>query len=129
MSILGDLRQQRFQRLQRLGMIPAPPRIAPPKVVVVEEPAPPPPPENPLGPPPSNPLACVQYATCEAYEITREDMNGPSRTHRVTIPRQLAMYLARDMLGLAFPEIGRRFKKDHTTVLHGMRITDRRKAI
>ncbi|MBU0643248.1 MAG: chromosomal replication initiator protein DnaA, partial [Alphaproteobacteria bacterium] len=50
------------------------------------------------------------------------DMIGPKRVRSIARPRQVAMYLAKQLTSRSLPEIGRRFGgRDHTTVMHGVR--------
>ena len=57
-----------------------------------------------------------------AFGVTRKDLLGPSRLRRVLVPRQVAMYLARELCGLSLPRLGTAFGgRDHTTVLHACR--------
>jgi chromosomal replication initiator protein len=47
---------------------------------------------------------------------------SPSRVRRIARPRQIAMYLARQLTKMSYPQIGRRLGgRDHTTILHGNR--------
>ena len=49
-------------------------------------------------------------------------MIGPKRVRTVARPRQIAMYLAKQMTSRSLPEIGRRFGgRDHTTIMHGVK--------
>ncbi len=69
----------------------------------------------------------IQRAACQCFELSPEELLSASRTQRVVWPRQLAMYLARELTGESLPEIGRRFGgRDHTTVLHACRRTTSR---
>ena len=43
------------------------------------------------------------------------------RARIVSHPRQIAMFLAREMTGLSFPRIGQHFACDHTTIIHAVR--------
>ncbi|MBI2041787.1 MAG: hypothetical protein HYT20_02055, partial [Candidatus Nealsonbacteria bacterium] len=52
------------------------------------------------------------------YNLNLEDMKRRTRKSEIAKPRQIAMYLLRDMVGLSFPSIGRTFGLDHTTVLY-----------
>jgi chromosomal replication initiator protein len=71
----------------------------------------------------------VQAAACEAFGITREELVSPSRTARLTWPRQVAMYLARELTDQTLPAIGRAFGgRDHTTVMHACKRTAARMA-
>ena len=61
----------------------------------------------------------VQLACCEAFDISLDDLLSRNRATRVTWPRQVAMYLAREMTDTTLPSLGRQFGgRDHTTVLH-----------
>jgi chromosomal replication initiator protein len=64
----------------------------------------------------------VQAAACDAFGITLEELVSTSRSARVTWPRQVAMYLARELTDQSLPAIGRAFgNRDHTTVMHAVR--------
>jgi chromosomal replication initiator protein len=64
----------------------------------------------------------IQEAVSSFYGIDERYMTGKDRERRVCRPRQVAMYLARTMTPMSYPEIGRRFGgRDHTTVLHAFR--------
>lgn len=57
-----------------------------------------------------------------AFGVTAKELLGPSRLRRVLLPRQVAMYLARELSGLSLPRIGEAFGgRDHTTILHACR--------
>jgi chromosomal replication initiator protein len=69
----------------------------------------------------------VLQATCERFRVSTEELVSPSRSPRIALPRQLAMYLARELTGQSLPAIGRAFGgRDHTTVLHALRRTEQR---
>ena len=52
------------------------------------------------------------------FEIKISDLRSKNRSRRISIPRQIAMYLCREHTKLSLPEIGRHFGgKDHTTVI------------
>jgi chromosomal replication initiator protein len=58
----------------------------------------------------------------ERFEITSNDIRGDRRTRAISEPRQIAMYLSRQLTDHSLPEIGRKFGgKDHTTVLAACR--------
>lgn len=62
----------------------------------------------------------IQQAVANYYSITIEEMVGPRRNREVVVPRQVAMYLTRDMIGMSLPKIGDAFGgRDHSTVLNG----------
>jgi chromosomal replication initiator protein len=69
----------------------------------------------------------IQAATCELFGISSAELLSSSRTQRLSWPRQLAMYLARELTGQSLPAIGRQFGgRDHSTVLHACRRTSER---
>ncbi len=60
----------------------------------------------------------VQRIVGEHYRVKVSQLTGRERHQGITLPRQVAMYLAREFLGVSFPQIGHRFGgKDHTTVM------------
>lgn len=64
----------------------------------------------------------IQRKTAEFYKLDIRDLHSPRRTRRVARPRQVAMFLARELTMRSLPEIGKRFGgRDHTTVLHACR--------
>ena len=64
----------------------------------------------------------IQRKVSEHYNIRLSDMLGPKRLRSYARPRQVAMYLCKQMTSRSLPEIGRRFGgRDHTTVMHGVR--------
>ncbi|HLH13931.1 MAG TPA: chromosomal replication initiator protein DnaA [Solirubrobacteraceae bacterium] len=67
-------------------------------------------------------VADVQAAICRHFALSAEELLSPTRSARVAWPRQLAMFLARELTGQSLPEIGRQFGgRDHTTVMHACR--------
>ncbi len=64
----------------------------------------------------------IQRLVSEHYNIRLSDLIGPKRVRTIARPRQVAMYLAKQLTSRSLPEIGRRFGgRDHTTVMHGVR--------
>ena len=64
----------------------------------------------------------IQRRVSEHYNIRLSDMIGPKRQRGYARPRQIAMYLAKQLTTRSLPEIGRRFGgRDHTTVMHGVK--------
>lgn len=56
------------------------------------------------------------------YNIRMSDMVGPRRHRSIARPRQIAMYLCKELTSKSYPEIGRAFGgRDHTTVMHGIK--------
>ena len=66
-------------------------------------------------------VATIQAATAQEWGVTIEGLSSKSRTRHLTIPRQTAMYLIRELLGLQLVEIGIAFGgRDHSTVIHSL---------
>ncbi len=64
----------------------------------------------------------IQRKVSEHYNIRLADMIGPKRLRNIARPRQVAMYLAKQLTLRSLPEIGRRFGgRDHTTIMHGVK--------
>ncbi|GGA99212.1 chromosomal replication initiator protein DnaA [Allosediminivita pacifica] len=64
----------------------------------------------------------IQRKVAEHYNIRLSDMIGPKRVRVFARPRQVAMYLCKQLTRRSLPEIGRRFGgRDHTTVMHGVK--------
>lgn len=62
----------------------------------------------------------ILKAVAEVFRITPAELGGPRRSRRVVQPRQVAMYLLREIAQLSFPQIGEYLGgRDHTTVMYG----------
>ncbi len=67
----------------------------------------------------------IQRKVSDHYNIRLSDMIGPKRLRSFARPRQVAMYLCKQLTSRSLPEIGRRFGgRDHTTVMHGVKRID-----
>jgi chromosomal replication initiator protein len=63
----------------------------------------------------------VQEVVARRWGVTPEGLRSKVRTKTLTVPRQVAMYLAREMLGMQLVEIGQAFGgRDHSTVIHSV---------
>lgn len=61
----------------------------------------------------------IQNEVCKLFNVTIEQLKGKQRNKEIVIPRQIAMYLSREMTNNSLPKISHAFnKKDHTTVMH-----------
>ena len=61
----------------------------------------------------------IMAIVAEHYGVTVDDLKSKRRNREVSVPRQIAMYLVREMNGTSLPTIGMEFGgKDHTTVIH-----------
>ncbi|MEM8959464.1 MAG: chromosomal replication initiator protein DnaA [Pseudomonadota bacterium] len=64
----------------------------------------------------------IQRQVSEHYNIRLSELIGPTRVRTIARPRQVAMYLCKQLTTRSLPEIGRRFGgRDHTTIMHGVR--------
>lgn len=74
-----------------------------------------------IKPPKPRPITCklIQEIVGDYFDMRLEDFKAKKRTRAVAYPRQIAMYLARELTDLSLPKIGDQFGgRDHTTVLH-----------
>ena len=61
----------------------------------------------------------IQETVAKYFNIDPQDLKGSKRSNDITFPRQIAMYLCRNVANMSLPQIGRDFgKRDHTTVMH-----------
>src|ERR1043165_7801830 len=75
---------------------------------------------TPAGAPALNTYA-IQQAVAKDWGVTTEGLRSKTRTKNLTIPRQVAMHLMRDLLGMQLVEIGASFGgRDHSTVIHSL---------
>lgn len=66
-------------------------------------------------------VARIQQAVAKEWGVTTEGLKSKTRTKTLTTPRQVAMYLIREMLGMQLIEIGNAFGgRDHSTVIHSL---------
>ncbi|WEG73333.1 chromosomal replication initiator protein DnaA [Vagococcus intermedius] len=64
-------------------------------------------------------ILTIQEEVCNYYHIQLKDLKGKKRVKSIVVPRQIAMYLSREMTDNSLPKIGAEFGgKDHTTVIH-----------
>jgi chromosomal replication initiator protein len=66
-------------------------------------------------------VSAIVKRVAAAFGISEKEMLGTSRLRGVLRPRQVAMYLVRELTRLSLPRIGAAFARDHTTVLHACR--------
>ena len=65
--------------------------------------------------------ASIQAAVAKDWGVTAEGLRSKTRTKTLTVPRQVAMYLMREMLAMQLVEIGNAFGgRDHSTVIHSL---------
>jgi chromosomal replication initiator protein len=71
-------------------------------------------------------IESVQRATAEHFKLQLTQLKQKSNARHIAEPRQVAMYLAKELTGASLPEIGRAFGgKHHTTVLHSIQKIER----
>ena len=71
----------------------------------------------------------IQKRVAEHFNIKLTEMHSARRARAVARPRQIAMYLAKQLTSRSLPEIGRKFGgRDHTTVMHAVKKVDELKA-
>jgi chromosomal replication initiator protein len=64
-------------------------------------------------------LTTIQREVCRYYSLSNADLIGSKRSQAIVYPRQVAMYLSRELTDLSLPKIGEGFGgRDHTTVMH-----------
>ena len=64
-------------------------------------------------------ISRIQQAVSERFGVTLEELVSPRRSQAVAYPRQVAMYLSRELTDSSLPKIGKEFGgRDHTTVIH-----------
>ena len=66
-------------------------------------------------------VGVIQIAVAKEWGTTVDGLRSKTRTKALTVPRQIAMYLTRDLLGMQLVEIGAAFGgRDHSTVIHSL---------
>lgn len=71
----------------------------------------------------------IMRKTCDYLNVRMSDMVSPKRSRNIARPRQIAMYLSKQLTSRSYPEIGRKFgNRDHTTVIHAVRKIEELKA-
>ncbi|MGP1441053.1 MAG: chromosomal replication initiator protein DnaA [Anaerovoracaceae bacterium] len=64
-------------------------------------------------------IPLIKNTVCAHFNINVQEIDSSKRTKTLTVPRQIAMYLCREMTQTSLPKIGENFgKRDHTTVMH-----------
>ena len=64
----------------------------------------------------------IQKTVAAHFNIKVSDLKSPKRLKALVLPRQIAMYLSRNLTSASYPEIGERFGgKDHSTIIHAIK--------
>lgn len=62
----------------------------------------------------------IKETVAKYFSIDKDELAGSKRSNDIAFPRQIAMYLCREVAGMSFPQIGSEFgNRDHSTVMHG----------
>ena len=62
----------------------------------------------------------IKETVSKYFSIDKDDLAGSKRSNDIAFPRQIAMYLCREIANMSFPQIGVEFgNRDHSTVMHG----------
>ncbi len=62
----------------------------------------------------------IKETVAKYFSISKEDLSGNKRSNDIAFPRQIAMYLCREIANMSYPQIGVDFGgRDHSTVMHG----------
>jgi chromosomal replication initiator protein len=70
----------------------------------------------------------IQKLGAETYGVKISDLKSKRRTKQVVLPRQIGMYLCRNLAGYSLPETGNFFGgKDHSTVIHACKVIEAKK--
>jgi len=64
----------------------------------------------------------IMKAVCAEYKVSPSELKGPRRHRNITVPRQIAMYLVRELTDESLPQIGAFFGgRDHSTVINSLK--------
>jgi chromosomal replication initiator protein len=76
--------------------------------------------------PPSLTIEAIQREVANYFGVKLADLKGPNRHRAIAHPRMIAMYLARHLTSMSYPEIGNRFSgRDHSTVISAVKKIER----
>lgn len=62
----------------------------------------------------------IQHVVEEFFKVKHSDLVGSSRSRNIVYPRQIAIYLCRQLLDLPYNDIGKKFNRDHSTAMHSV---------
>ena len=64
-------------------------------------------------------ISKIQEVVANYFQTSTAELKGKKRVRQIVVPRQIAMYLSRELTDASLPKIGQEFGgKDHTTVMH-----------
>jgi chromosomal replication initiator protein len=73
-------------------------------------------------------VEAVQDTVSRHFGLTVSDLKSERRGRDITLPRQIAMYLSRTVASASFPSIAEKFERDHSTVMHAVRVIESRRS-
>ena len=65
-------------------------------------------------------IADIQKEVEAFYKVSHADLIGKKRTRNITYARQIATYLCREMVDIPYNDIGKKFNRDHSTVMYSV---------
>jgi chromosomal replication initiator protein len=65
-------------------------------------------------------------AVSEKYGVSKEEIYGTHRTKEIATARHVTIYLLRNLTDMSFPNIGRMFNRDHSTIMNSIDVVERR---
>lgn len=65
-------------------------------------------------------LEVIRDAVADYFQLSQGELSGKKRSRNVALPRQIAMYLSRELTDEPLQRIGQVYEKDHSTVMHGV---------
>ena len=71
-------------------------------------------------------IADIQKEVEAFYKVSHSDLVGKKRSREIVYARQIAIYLCRQMLDLPYNDIGKKFNRDHTTVMYSVTNVEKR---
>lgn len=66
----------------------------------------------------------IQREVENFFKVSHNDLVGPKRARSIVYPRQIAIYLCRQLLDLPYQDIGLKFNRDHTTAMHSVSMVE-----
>ena len=66
-------------------------------------------------------IDAIQKQVCNHFMVKDSDLKSTRRDRNIARPRQIAMYLAKELTSKSLPEIGIAFGRDHSTIIHAIR--------
>lgn len=68
----------------------------------------------------------IVSAVCSYYEVEESVLRSPVKKRNITDARNIAMYLLRDLRHMSYPDIAKEFNRDHTSILHSVKVVERK---